>query len=171
MQNLINVENRFIWFLVFASALGLEIVALIFQYGLGYEPCVKCVYTRVAVLGIALSAIPALINPKALPLRLISYVCFWVCLVWALIIANDHIYMQRDVNPLFAVCESIPNFPNWMPLHEWLPSVFEVRGMCGDVNWQLFSLSMPEWMRVIYFIYGLAFIGVFSYRLLKTRRL
>ena len=46
------VKSRRAWWLLALSALGLELTALWFQHGMGLDPCVKCVYERVAVLGL-----------------------------------------------------------------------------------------------------------------------
>ena len=43
---------RLFWSLVLFSAVGLELTALFFQYGMKLDPCVLCVYERLAVAGI-----------------------------------------------------------------------------------------------------------------------
>ena len=43
------VADRRAWFLLAFSAIVLELVALLFQFGMGLDPCVKCIYERVAV--------------------------------------------------------------------------------------------------------------------------
>ena len=52
----------FAWLLLFLGCAVLLGAALYFQAVLGLEPCVKCVYQRMAVVGIALSAIIELIG-------------------------------------------------------------------------------------------------------------
>ena len=46
------VVDRRAWWLLAVSALALELTALWFQYGMGLDPCVKCVYQRLAVMGL-----------------------------------------------------------------------------------------------------------------------
>ncbi len=83
--------SRWPWFLVAAIALVLESIALYFQYGMGLEPCIMCIYQRVAVFGIVLSALPALVNPHNLIVRLISISGVLVSCIWGLLIALEHV--------------------------------------------------------------------------------
>ncbi|WP_157964743.1 disulfide bond formation protein DsbB [Algibacillus agarilyticus] len=171
MLSILNVDKRPLWLILFISALFLEGAALYFQYVLGYEPCVKCIYTRVAVFGFILAGLIGLIAPNKLLVRLLAYGIFVLSLISAFIIAFEHIEVQRNTLSIFAICEAIPNFPEWFQIHIWFPDLFEVRGSCGDVNWEMFSLSMPEWMVVIYSMYTLSFLIVIINRLYQFRTL
>ncbi|NTS77004.1 disulfide bond formation protein DsbB [Catenovulum sp. SM1970] len=151
MQTLINFSHqRTSWGLVFVICALLEVAALYFQYAMGLEPCIKCIYQRLAIFGMALGAIPALIKPENAWCRSISYIAVLTSSIWGLKIANDHLEVQNEPNPLFAVCDTIPDFPAWFNPHVWFPSVFEPRGMCGEISWQFLGLSMPGWMLVIF---------------------
>jgi disulfide bond formation protein DsbB len=45
------------WLLIFLFGLSLELIALYFQYQLGYGPCVLCVEIRAIVLAVMLLAL------------------------------------------------------------------------------------------------------------------
>ena len=45
------------WLVLFLGSMLLFIIALYFQHAMALDPCVKCVYQRVAVLGIAVAAL------------------------------------------------------------------------------------------------------------------
>ena len=85
--------------------------------------------------------------------RLIGFAGWGTAAVWGWLSAYEHVDIQAAANPFFATCELVPNFPTWAPLHEWLPAIFGATGECGDINWQFFSLSMPQWMLVIFSLY------------------
>lgn len=67
-------------------------------------------------------------------------------------VASAHIEKQSGAS-FFATCDLFPNFPSWMPLHEWLPSIFAATGDCSDISWRFFEMSMPEWVFYIFLGY------------------
>jgi protein dithiol:quinone oxidoreductase len=151
-------RQSFAWMLLFLSAFVLESAALYFQYEMGLRPCIMCIYQRTAVFGILFSALVPLINNNILT-RLIGYIGVGISAIWGLLIAIEHVEIQ-NANSLFATCEIVPNFPSWAPLHEWIPSVFEATGDCGDINWSFMGFSMPQWMIVIFAIYSGILVAV-----------
>ena len=74
-------EKRSAWFLLAFSSLALESTALYFQYGMGLQPCVLCVYERLAIIGLFIAGIIGLLQPRALIIRLIRFTNgFHLCL-------------------------------------------------------------------------------------------
>ncbi len=158
------------WFLLFLSALGLNLSALYFQYGLGLEPCIMCIYQRTAVYGVLLAALlPLLFNIA--PVRVLAYVLWGYAAIEGLLVAIEHVDIQQAENSFFAFCEIVPNFPEWAPLHEWLPGLFAATGDCGDINWQFMDMSMPQWMIVVFSIYTAIFALVLMCRLFIVRKI
>ncbi|WP_334223985.1 disulfide bond formation protein DsbB [Thiosocius teredinicola] len=150
--------TRFAWALLMLTALGLELAAVAFQYLLGLDPCVMCVYERLAVIGLIGAGLLGLINPRQSFLRILGYLVWAVSAGWGLALALEHVYLQR--NPEAAMgCSFLPEFPDWMPLHEWIPTLFLPTGYCDDIQWQWLSLSMPEWMVVVFGTY-LVVLGI-----------
>lgn len=147
------VTNSRAWFLLTISALGLEIAALYFQYVLGLAPCIMCIYQRTALWGIFAAGIVGMLGNKSMPLRLLSYILWGISSVWGLLIAIEHVDIQTSEFSFMYVCEIVPNFPQWAPLHEWLPLLFEATGDCGEINWQFFNFTMPQMMIVVFGIY------------------
>ena len=161
---------RWPWFLIAGSALTLELAALYFQYGMGLEPCVMCIYQRTAVTALIFAPIPALISPRSVVLRTLSLVLCLLAIIWGAQIAFEHVQMQNPENfMLLLSCDVIPNFPEWLQLHTLIPSIFEARGTCGDIDWSFLGLSMPQWMTVIFVVYLLAISVVYLIRLVKTK--
>ncbi|MEC7642417.1 disulfide bond formation protein DsbB [Idiomarina sp.] len=142
--------QRNAWLALFIISLSLLAAAAYFQYGLGLEPCVKCVYQRMAVIGVALFALLGYWGARHALVRLIALAGVIYSAIEGLLIAYDHWDLQTSKNAFFAVCESNPNFPSWAPLHEWLPSYFAAPGLCGDIDWSFLGVTMPAWMTFIF---------------------
>ncbi len=159
------------WLLLALSALGLELCALFFQYVMDLAPCIMCVYQRLAIAAIIIAGLIGFAGCKFLITRVIAYTLWATGAIWGLLIAFEHVEMQANSGSLFFSCEFIPNFPSWAPLHQWLPAIFEATGDCGEISWQFLSLSMPQWMVVVYGAYSAAFVLVIASRLIHAKRL
>ncbi|WNC67288.1 disulfide bond formation protein DsbB [Thalassotalea nanhaiensis] len=164
------VLNPLSWWLLAISALGLEFSALYFQYGLGLEPCIMCIYQRVAILAIMAGGIIGAVGNNLLTSRLIGFVLWAVGAIWGLLIAIEHVDIQSNAGSLFYTCDLIPNFPSWMPLHEWFPAIFEATGDCGEISWSFLGYSMPQWMIVVYGMYTALFAIFFSSRIVNLMK-
>ncbi|WP_113906463.1 disulfide bond formation protein DsbB [Aliidiomarina celeris] len=141
------------WLALALSSTALILTALYFQYAMGLEPCVQCIYQRTAMLAIALAAWLAVINPNHSLLRGIGFTGWLVGAAAGLSSAHHHVWLQTASNPLFASCSPYPDFPSWLPLHEWLPSFFAAGGLCSDNSWSFMGMFMSEWMRIIFAVY------------------
>lgn len=157
--------DRRAWGLLFVSALSLEMTALYFQHVMDLRPCIMCIYQRTALFGIMFAAIPAMLF-NTLITRRIGYLGWGISAIWGSLIAIEHVDIQTALNPFFATCEFVPNFPSWAPLHEWLPSIFGATGDCGDINWSFMEMSMPQWMIVIFAIYSVIWAVIIVSRVL-----
>ncbi|QBY05556.1 disulfide bond formation protein DsbB [Thalassotalea sp. HSM 43] len=158
------VLNPLSWWLLALSALGLELSALYFQYGMKLEPCIMCIYQRVAILAIMVAGVIGAVGNKYTLLRLIGFAIWAVGAIWGLALAVEHVEIQANAGSLFYTCDLVPNFPSWMPLHEWIPSLFEATGDCGEISWQFLGYSMPQWMVVVYGVYTVLFAIFFISR-------
>lgn len=164
--------QRWPWLLLGSSALILELVALYFQYGMGLEPCVMCIYQRTAMLGVAVAGYIGAVAPQQVIVRFIAYVAWLVAAIWGLLIAYEHVQMQNPDNFLLAMsCDIYPNFPAWFAIHQWFPAIFEARGTCDSIDWQFLGLSMPSWMVVSFAIYSALAVAILLLSLWKNRSL
>ena len=116
-----------------------------------------CIYIRVAVLGIILAALIGILQPKVWLLRLVGMAGWAVSAVWGFKLAYELNQMQVNPSP-FATCSFYPEFPSFMPLDTWLPSVFSPTGMCSDSPWSWLSVSMAQWMMLGFAIYGVIWL-------------
>ena len=136
------------WFVLLASALGLEVAALGFQYLMHLEPCVLCVYERLAVGGILLAGLIGMMAPHRRLLRVSAYLVWAASAIWGLTLALKHVGIQFGATDLS--CDFFANFPAWFKLDEWLPAVFAPTGLCDEIQWQFLGFTMPQWMLVVY---------------------
>lgn len=153
------VVDRRAWWLLALSAFALEAAALWFQYGMGLDPCVKCVYERIAVLGVLVAGVIGAVNPRAFAVRWFAYAIWGVSAGWGLRLALQHTGIQADPGNAFS-CSFAAEFPSWAKLDEWLPALFQPTGYCDDVQWQWLSLSMAQWMVVVFSVYLLILLLV-----------
>ena len=149
------------WSGLLITALGLEAAALGFQYLMDLQPCVLCVYERVAVGGIALAGLIGMIASDRLFLRTAAYLVWAVSAAWGLSLAMEHVGIQFGTSDLS--CEFFADFPPWFQLDQWFPAVFAPTGYCDDIQWQFLGLTMPQWMLFVYSVYllllAIALIG------------
>lgn len=161
-------EHKSAWAILWLSALAFEVVALYFQYAMGLPPCVKCIYQRTAMLGILFAGLIPFASNNAIT-RFLGF-CLWgVSAIWGLIIAIDHVDIQMDPNPFFASCEIVPNFPSFLPLHDWIPFFFNAPGDCGTIDWNFLHFTMPQWMIIVFGLYSLTLIPMVLSRLIVRR--
>lgn len=157
------------WFLLTISALGLEITALYFQHVLGLAPCIMCVYQRTAIWGIFAAGLVGSLGNKLIIIRLLAYVLWGTSAIWGLLIAIEHVDMQTSEFSFMYACEIVPNFPQWAPLHEWLPLLFEADGDCGDIKWRFLDFSMPQVMIVTFGVYSAILAIILTAKIRKQK--
>ena len=166
----LSVNTR-AWQLLAFTALCLELSALYFQYVMGLAPCIMCVYQRTAIWGIFFAGVVGSLGNKNVIIRLLAFSLWGVGAIWGLLIAIEHVEIQSATMSFLYTCEFIPNFPSWAPLHEWLPSLFEATGDCGDINWHFFDYTMPQMMVVVYSVFSCALVIILVARLISNKKL
>jgi disulfide bond formation protein DsbB len=163
-------ESKSAWLSLFMSSALLIVTALYFQHIMDLQPCIKCIYQRTAVFGILVSSLMPLIWQHSLT-RLLGFIGWGVASIWGFLIAHEHVDMLFAANPFFVVCDIIPNFPAFMPLHEWLPAVFGATGDCSENSWQFLEMGMAQWMRIIFGIYAVTWLIMLISRLAIARKI
>ncbi|MEZ9823106.1 disulfide bond formation protein DsbB [Shewanella sp. 10N.286.45.A1] len=161
MNALINfAQSRTAWLVLTATALALELAALFFQYIMKLDPCVMCIYQRLAIFGILFAGVLGTIGYQSRIARIIAMGLWGTSATYGLKLALELVDMQTNPSP-FATCSFLPEFPSWMPLHEWIPSIFMPTGMCTDIPWQMMGVTMGQWMIVAFSVYLLAILIFF----------
>lgn len=164
-------RNRAVWFLLFLSAFLFETIALYFQHSLKLAPCVLCIYQRCVIFGILLSTLVAMISPKRFLFRFAALILLIYCAVKGFFLAYEQAILQFEYS-LFHPCPLNVDFPGWLPLNIWFPSVFESDGFCSGKTWQFLTLEMSQWTMLIfacYIIIGVLIAAVQPLRLPPKR--
>ncbi|MBV7388364.1 disulfide bond formation protein DsbB [Pasteurellaceae bacterium TAE3-ERU1] len=144
--------GRFSWFLVLLSALTFEGVGLYFQHIKQLDPCVMCIYERVAFAGIALAGLLGWLAPRWLVVRLLALALGLFSAVRGLLLAIKHVDFQLNPAP-WNQCPLTVQFPKTLPLDQWLPQVFQASGPCSEIKWQWLGFSMPQWLIMVFAMY------------------
>jgi disulfide bond formation protein DsbB len=160
-------EQRLSWGLLITAVVFFELCALFFQHVMDLAPCVMCIYERVAMLGIGGAALVGIIAPKMKLFRYIGLIGWLVASIQGFQLASQHVNYQMNPSP-FATCDIFVRFPNWAPLNEWLPQMFEAYGDCSDIVWQWLGLSMPQWLVIIYAVSAIVALLFIAVQLIKT---
>lgn len=144
--------QRLPWLLLALFTSALIAYALYTQHGPEQLwPCVQCIYQRTAMIGVALFAwLGFFCATRSTWLRWLALFGWLASAIAGAYSAYYHSWIQAAINPLFAPCQPHPDFPQWAPLHRWLPQVFDAGGLCGEIDWQWLGLSMPQWLFVIF---------------------
>lgn len=150
LENLYQFSrSRLSWVLLLVVIVSLELCALYFQHVMLLAPCVMCIYERLAMLGIALSAAIGLCQPQNPIFRGLGLIGWIFSSVQGLLLALEHVDYQFHPSP-FKTCDIFVNFPDWAPLNQWAPWLFEAYGDCSKVVWTFMDLSMPQWLVIIF---------------------
>ncbi|EGT78610.1 Disulfide bond formation protein B [Haemophilus haemolyticus M19107] len=162
-------EKRSAWLLLAFSSLALESTALYFQYGMGLQPCVLCVYERLAIIGLFIAGIIGLLQPRALIIRLIALALGLFSGIKGLLVSFRHLDLQMNPAP-WKQCEFIPNFPETLPFHQWFPFMFSPTGSCNESQWSLLGVTMVQWLVFIFAVYVIILALLLIVQVVKTRK-
>lgn len=108
-----------------------------------------CIYERVAMMGVGIAALFGLMAPNNSVVRWLGLAAWGLSAYKGLMLALQHVDYQFNPSP-FATCDLFVTFPNWAPLNKWVPWMFEAYGDCSKIVWQFLTLSMPQWLVVIF---------------------
>lgn len=147
--------ERSSWLLLFVSAICLELTSLYFQYGLVLNPCVMCVYERVALFGVVFAGIIGFIAPRFLIFRLLALAVGLWGAIKGLRFSLKHVGYQLHPNP-WDQCPMFVQFPETLPLDKWFPAFFHPTGLCSEINWTFMGFTMPQWLVFIFGFYAVA---------------
>ncbi|HHF3170022.1 TPA: disulfide bond formation protein DsbB [Vibrio diabolicus] len=142
-------KGRLSWLLLLLFVVFFEACALYFQHVMMLAPCVMCIYERVAMMGVGVAAIVGLMAPNNPVFRWLGLIGWGLSSYKGLLLAQQHVDYQFNPSP-FATCDLFVTFPNWAPLNQWVPWMFEAYGDCSKIVWQFLDLSMPQWLVVIF---------------------
>lgn len=161
-------QGRLSWLLLLLSIVFFEACALFFQHVMMLSPCVMCIYERVAMFGVGGAALIGLIAPHNPAFRWLGFIAWGASAYQGLMLSLEHVDYQFNPSP-FKTCDLFVSFPDWAPLNQWAPWLFEAFGDCGKVVWQFLGLSMPQWLVVIFSAYLIALVPFVVAQFVKSK--
>ncbi|WP_159567530.1 disulfide bond formation protein DsbB [Budvicia diplopodorum] len=171
MLNFLNScsKGRGAWLLLAISVIIFESTALYFQHVMLLRPCVLCIYERCALFGILAASLVGLISPSSTTLRYTAIILWVYSSVEGLLLTWKHTMIQLFPSPA-NTCDIFVKFPSWLPLDQWVPSVFVANGDCAEKQWSFLSMEMPQWLLVIFAFYFVIAALVFIAQFIKPKR-
>ena len=121
-------------------------------------------YGRVIIAGII-----GALAPSSLIIRILALIVGLFSAIKGLMISIRHLDLQMNPAP-WKQCEFIPNFPETLPFHKWLPAVFNPTGSCNESQWSLFGITMVQWLVFIFAVYVLVLGLITISQVKKSRR-
>ena len=159
-----------------ANLIGFVICVLLMAYAYysqfhdGLQPCVLCIFQRIAmiILGI-IFLIAFLHNPKTVGARVYGILLIIVAAAGSAV-SIRHTYLQHL--PLWKQPPCGPGL-NYMfqslPLNKFVVKAFTGTGDCALITWKFLGLTMPEWVLIWCVILGVGGLVVNWYWARKQR--
>ncbi|MGB0663681.1 MAG: disulfide bond formation protein B [Pontibacterium sp.] len=108
------------------AALG---VAWYYQYQLGYGPCVLCIHIRMAIMLVIAIALLGLVLPKSKLSLSFVFATMAASAVWMFERSFKTLSVERGWAE--GACTMDLGLPAWLPVDQWLPTLFEAWEPCG----------------------------------------
>lgn len=145
-------RSRVYWFLILIACLLMEGTALYYQYFLDYGPCVLCVHVRAWIVGLGAVALLMILFGGS-----VAFLGHLASLGLSFgLLRSSWITLGVERGTIIDSCTMDPQFPEWLPLHLWMPSIFEPWEPCGYTPVLPFGITMAEALVLI----GLAWVAV-----------
>ncbi len=135
-------------------------VALYFQYVMKLEPCPLCIFQRVAVIALGLwMGVAAIVNPVTWGRRIVGIVTALLALAGGAV-AGRQVWLQHLPADQVPTCgPGLDYMLDMFPMRKVFDLVFRGSGECAEVHWTFLSMSIAEWMMVVFA--GFILFGVF----------
>lgn len=147
----------------FFSATILFAIALYFQYVVGLQPCPLCVVQRMIVGLLGVTFLFGAFSAKQLVLRVHSVLAFLISTL-GMLVSLHHVRLQHLPASQVPSCgPALSYMLKHLPIKDTLRLLYVGTEDCASVSWQFLSLSMAEWLLIIFIGY-MAFTMVNFYR-------
>ena len=148
---MIKITNRTYYFFLFFICHELIIAAYYFELYIGLDPCPLCMISRAVVMMLGGSFFLAAIHDPKNMMRKMYHIVFSLISLLGILVSGRHIYLQSLPADEVPSCgPGLEYMLDTLPLSDVLKEVLHGSGECAEVSWQFLSLSMPEWLIIIY---------------------
>lgn len=136
------IEGKSLWFAFIAFGLGLELVAVFYQYVMQEPPCVLCIHFRLlAAILVIFSAIGLFLRNGRVG-RL--FASFLLLLTFSGMAERSYQLLGTERGFILGSCSMDLGLPQWLTVQQWVPWLFEVKTTCGYTPIIAFGISMAE---------------------------
>lgn len=138
-----------LWLVVVLGFLGTA-SSLLAQYVLGMNPCVMCIQQRMALGGVTVLGLFALLMPRCFWGRTLALLLVAAPAIFGLIIAIKQIYLQSLPLSAQPSCGAPWTF-RWrnQPFFDYYEWFIRGSGACGEV-YQILGVSLPMWAALFF---------------------
>lgn len=157
-QNIIQIVSRSRVLNTLAVIAGC--LAMAYAYYLQYyeylDPCPLCIFDRVFLLGIILTALlAALHNPQRLGQRLYALLVLLFS-AGGLMSAGRHVWLQHLPADQVPACGPGLNYIlDVFPLGQAMEMIFRGSGECAEIHWQFLGFTLPEVTLMMFISYSI----------------
>lgn len=158
-------RSAWFWLMFIVLCVALEAAALVYQYVLYYDPCVLCVHIRAWILGILVASILGLLLRNSRLGLIISNLLVLLCSLG--FAERAYQTLGTEMGFVTGACSMNPNYPSFLPLNTWLPSVFEPLTSCGYTPWvipQILSMAQTLMAVAVILVIGMLLMLLASLR-------
>jgi len=137
-------QANLLGFLLCAALMGYALYA---QFVLHLEPCLLCIFQRVAVIALGVVFLAAALHdPKRWGSKVYGLLMLLIATAGAAV-AGRHIYVQHLPEYLAPPCG--PGFGYLfahLPFGQFLVEAFTGSADCSIITWRFLGFTMPEWL-------------------------
>lgn len=169
-KKILKIEESFkAWILLAILSFGLIVTSLTFQHIVGLEPCVLCIYQRIGVMIIFLSSIFGLIaiKTKTKELKTFAYAT-WIS--GSIIGLNSAVKQWSESENPFGLSQCGMGLDYYIPFigeNGFLSSLFIGKGICSEIDWSMFGLSMHHYTMLAFSLFLASSIIFYSLKCYK----
>ncbi len=138
--------------LVLFTIIAMAFAMLYLQNYKGLLPCPLCVFQRVGLIIMGVFAlIAALLNPKALWIRLVLWLGAMAGILWSAGVAARHVWLQHLPADQVPSCGAgLDYWLETLPMQKVIQQVLAGSGECAEVSWRFLGLSIPEQSLILF---------------------
>lgn len=150
--------NPFAWSFRAQYAAGFVVCVLLLAYALfeqfqmGVEPCPKCIFQRIAFIGMGVFfLIGAAHNPGVIGRRVYALLVSVAAVIGSVVAVRHLIVQLTPHDPLMAGCGPGLNYLlDSFPIAQAIKKAFMATGDCGEINWSFLGITMPGWALICF---------------------
>lgn len=155
------------WLFLIVLGLGMEGIALYYQYALDYGPCVLCIHVRLWITVMILIAVLALLRPRLKWFNVMSHLL--MCGVMLALVNRSWLLIATERGWIEGTCDFNIGLPAWLDVQKWWPFLYEIQEPCGYTPILYFGVTMAEALLVIFSVLTVISLVLFVTALFSGR--